>query len=937
MPAYTRSSFPVRLVLVFLSVSVFIFTFLFMPASLIRIAAAQNASPAQSNLGEKTGLTMGTNVENVENVKNDKNFKNDKNVKNNPPAAAGKPISNLAIGAQTTVEFPLQSPTQSVDASGLASLEINPGNRMRRMTGIKHLAGDQLQFWTRPKAFSASDAITLVPFAAFTGLLIASDGWISRQVPDRPQQLQQSLNISNYGVYALASGAGASLLWGQMTHDDHLQESSLLSTEAAINSALAAYTLGVITQRSRPSAAGGNGFFHGGGSFPSEHSAVAWSLATVIAHEYPGPLTRFLAYGLASTVTLTRVTSQQHFASDAFVGSALGWYLGRQVYRSHHDLELGGGSWGGGSWGPGWSDAVGSEFHWQSLKTGKEHDRPHHSSSNMASAYEPLDSWIYPAFERLAAMGYVGNAYLDQRPWTRIECARLLEDAAERLPQDDSAKDPVLQLYQALAQEFAVETRRLKGRDPMTAAIDSVYTRVTSISGPALEDGFHFGQTQVNDYGRPYASGVSSIAGVGSELTAGALAFYVRAEFQQAPAEAAYSTTVLQAIALADNRPVLATSTAAIVQPVILESMVALDIHDFQMSFGKQDAWLSPSRSGSLLLSNNAAPFLMLRIDRTTAYQIPLLSRLLGPARSEFFLGQLSGQQFVYNGTITLGPRLNPQPFLHGDRISFKPSTNLEFGMGVVVMFGGPGLPFTWTNFLRTYYLHSSDTAVNPGKRFSAFDFTYRVPRLRKWLTIYSDSLVVDEFSPIGSSRPSLNPGMYFPQMPRVQRLEFRIEGLKTSQAPHTDFPPGYVYTDRRYLSGYTNNGELLGNWIGRAGIGGQSWATYHFSARNTIEGSFRHMEVDHSFLEGGHLNDFSVESQLRLRAGIVLTSRIQYERRAFPLLASQPQNNLTTSFQIALAPKRNAERHWQSAASDGGTGSQEPEEARAAGQSRKP
>ncbi len=792
------------------------------------------------------------------------------------------------------------SPIPSIASNHTPSLGTDPENGLN-LTLLKHVAGDQRQFWTRPKEFSSADATVLVPFAAFTGLLMVGDRWITRQVPDRPGQLQRSLRLSNYGVYALAGAAAGSWLWGNMVKDDHAQETGLLSGETAVNSVMVAYALAAITQRARPAVSAGNGFFHGGNSFPSNHSAVAWSLASVMAHEYPGTLTQFAAYGLASLVTLTRVTSQQHFASDAFVGSALGWYLGHQVYRAHHDPELGGGAWGEGTWsGMAWN-AIG----WKS--SGKHNDEPHHWSGSLASPYEPLDSWVYPAFARLMAMGYVEDGYLDQRPWTRMECARLLEDAAERLPQNDSAKDSVIELYRALVQEFAPETRRLNGGGQVNAALDSLYTRVTGISGPALDDGFHFGQTVVNDYGRPYASGVSSITGLSSELTAGPLAFYVRAEYQQAPASAAYPASALQAIAEADNRPLLANPTAAIRRPDILESLVGLDIRDWQLSFGKQSAWLSPSRSGSLLLSNNAAPFLMFRIDQTTPYEVPLLSRWLGPARSEFFLGQLSGQQFVYNGSTTLGPELDPQPFLHGDRISFKPSDNLEFGMGVAVMFGGPGLPFTWKNFLRTYYLHSTNTAVNPGKRFSAFDFTYRVPGLRKWLTVYTDSLVVDEFSPIGSSRPSLNPGLYFPQVPKLQKLELRVEGLKTAQAPHIDFPPGYVYTDRRYLSGYTNDGELLGSWIGRAGIGGEAWATYHFSARNTLEACFRHMEVDHSFLQGGHLNDFSLENQRRLRLGMTLSARVQYERWAFPLLASQPQSNLTTSLQISFSPKFDA------------------------------
>src|SRR5262249_1840178 len=158
-----------------------------------------------------------------------------------------------------------------------------------------------------------------------------------------------------------------------------------------------------------PSSGNGHGsFFSGGNSFPSEHSALAWSIASVVAHEYPGPLTQFLAYGLASTVTITRVTSKEHFASEAFICSALGWYMGCQICRAHHDPELGGGPWG--------DLALASST-------------PPPRAASLASPYEPLDSWVYPAFERLAALGYVHSAYLNQRPWTRLECARLVEEA----------------------------------------------------------------------------------------------------------------------------------------------------------------------------------------------------------------------------------------------------------------------------------------------------------------------------------------------------------------------------------------------------------------------------------------------------------------------------------------------------------------------------
>ena len=204
---------------------------------------------------------------------------------------------------------------------------------------------DQKQFWTSPARFRTKDLKWILPSVGITAAFIASDSWWSRQV--NPSHQQTSLNVSDYGTYSLIGLGGASFLFGSMTHDDHLQETGLLSAEAAINATGVTYLFKEITQRQRPLQGNGNGdFFTGGSSFFSEHSAIAWSIASVWAHEYPGWLSQMAAYGLASTITITRVTAKQHFPSDVIVGSALGWYFGRQVYRAHHDPEVGGSPWG---------------------------------------------------------------------------------------------------------------------------------------------------------------------------------------------------------------------------------------------------------------------------------------------------------------------------------------------------------------------------------------------------------------------------------------------------------------------------------------------------------------------------------------------------------------------------------------------------------------
>jgi membrane-associated phospholipid phosphatase len=46
-------------------------------------------------------------------------------------------------------------------------------------------------------------------------------------------------------------------------------------------------------------------------------------------------MTKIVAYGLATAVSLTRVLGQQHFPSDVLVGSAVGWLVGHYVFRKH--------------------------------------------------------------------------------------------------------------------------------------------------------------------------------------------------------------------------------------------------------------------------------------------------------------------------------------------------------------------------------------------------------------------------------------------------------------------------------------------------------------------------------------------------------------------------------------------------------------------------
>ena len=115
-----------------------------------------------------------------------------------------------------------------------------------------------------------------------------------------------------------------------------------MAGEALADSLGVGAVLELATQVRRPLAAVHPGFFQGGESVPSNQSLLGWTMASGIAHEYPGWITQASVDGAASAVSLFRVSAKKHFPSDVIRGSALGYFIGRQVYNAHPDPELGG-------------------------------------------------------------------------------------------------------------------------------------------------------------------------------------------------------------------------------------------------------------------------------------------------------------------------------------------------------------------------------------------------------------------------------------------------------------------------------------------------------------------------------------------------------------------------------------------------------------------
>src|SRR6266550_1761754 len=279
---------------------------------------------------------------------------------------------------------------------------------------VKRFIGDQREIWTSPAKLRFPDTEWLVPLSGATAGLFVTDRDFSKHLSRNPTTISHYKTLSNAGVAALVGGAGGMWLLGHASHNEHWSETGFLAGEAGLNSLVVVESFKYSLRRERPYQGDGSGpFFKSGGtSFPSEHAAAAWSVAGVIAHEYPGPFTKIMAYGLASLVSVSRVKAHQHFPSDVVVGSVIGNLVAQDIYSRHHDFDFGGGEWRSVS-------AIAREF---------ESSGP----QNLGSPYVPLDSWIYPALDRLAGLGLIDSGFAGLRPWTRRECMRQLSEAEEK-------------------------------------------------------------------------------------------------------------------------------------------------------------------------------------------------------------------------------------------------------------------------------------------------------------------------------------------------------------------------------------------------------------------------------------------------------------------------------------------------------------------------
>lgn len=222
----------------------------------------------------------------------------------------------------------------AVAAAEPKGLEINKEYWKDFASDIKHSV-------IAPFHWKKKDWFTVAAVTGISAALYVNDrkimSWVQKHRTPTTNKIAKF--AERFGEVAVVF-PGLALVYGYsaLSKDQKAKDVALLSFKSILISELVVTALKLITHRRRPSDGEYNQWKGpkislANLSFPSGHSAMAFSLAVVISSRYKSPVVGVLAYGTAALTALSRVHDKRHWASDVFIGSVIGYFVTRGIVK----------------------------------------------------------------------------------------------------------------------------------------------------------------------------------------------------------------------------------------------------------------------------------------------------------------------------------------------------------------------------------------------------------------------------------------------------------------------------------------------------------------------------------------------------------------------------------------------------------------------------
>ena len=209
---------------------------------------------------------------------------------------------------------------------------------------FKSVLTDLKTVFSAPFHWKGKDWLKLGIVAGLSAILYTNDDGLMRWV-------QRNHNGSTDRVAKIAEYLGNYMIviptialcytYGLIFKDAKARETAVLGLKSAAISFMAVYALKILTHRNRPTTDGygsstvwdGPDLTFKDTSFPSGHSAIAFSLAVVVCSQYKQKWIRVMAYSAAVLTAVSRIHDRKHWASDIFVGSLLGYFVTKGIMK----------------------------------------------------------------------------------------------------------------------------------------------------------------------------------------------------------------------------------------------------------------------------------------------------------------------------------------------------------------------------------------------------------------------------------------------------------------------------------------------------------------------------------------------------------------------------------------------------------------------------
>lgn len=424
----------------------------------------------------------------------------------------------------------------------------------------------------------------------------------------------------------------------------------------------------------------------------------------------------------------------------------------------------------------------------------------------LASSNLPLHHWSYDALERLVTLGVIDGALIGAKPFSRIQAARYVARAIERVRADEvkldgreKIADPILE---RLLVEFRPELIRLgtiRARpDDKTGSL-RFGARITSEVDASSIGGGQTVRFRENRGGEYFVNGIQNQTDV------------------RAWAELNEWAAVMVQPKFISNRHLLGIGATNNSDNFYLrEFSLKLTYWNISLEAGRGTQWWGHGYHGSLLLTDHAFPMDMIKLGSEEPFRLPGFLSGLGEWKINSFLGRFEENRDFSRAKV------------FGVRVSYLPTNWLELGLTRLTQFGGRGRDQSFPGVVAdAYFSEPNQTGNRDVNEQAMVDFRAKIPKVPylvpfpAGLQLYGEIGTEDKWSQLPiPSRTALLGGIYIPQVFEGDTMDLRIEYADTDfgRRRHPELTDVW-YNNGTYTSGMRYRGFPLGHHMGTDGI----------------------------------------------------------------------------------------------------------------------